>query len=230
MHYLGGKERVAKYIVEIINTFSFNTLISPFVGGASVESRIIGNKILSDNHFYLIELYKALQNGFVPPDTLTEQEYYYIKQHKDENPALTGFVGFGCSFSGKWFGGYARSSEKRNYCLNAKNSILTKMRGLQNAKFYCSDYRDINIPNNSLIYCDPPYINTTKYTTGDFDSEEFWDIIRDWSKYTFVLVSEYSAPKDFKSIWNKEYKRNMRGNNLNIVTDNLFIYRGCYEH
>ena len=26
----------------------------------------------------------------------------------DENPALTGFVGFGCSFGGKWWGGYAK--------------------------------------------------------------------------------------------------------------------------
>ena len=34
--------------------------------------------------------------------------------NKDEDMALAGFVGFGLSYSGKWFGGYCRSKDKRN--------------------------------------------------------------------------------------------------------------------
>ncbi|MDE6253636.1 MAG: hypothetical protein K2M78_13555 [Lachnospiraceae bacterium] len=43
---------------------------------------------------YLIEMYKALQNGYDLPDYISEEEYKYIQEHKNENKALTGFVGF----------------------------------------------------------------------------------------------------------------------------------------
>ena len=42
------------------------------------------------------------------------------------------FVGFGCSFAGKWFGGYARSNDKRNYAKMAKNSLNKKIINLYN--------------------------------------------------------------------------------------------------
>ena len=32
----------------------------------------------------------------------------YIELKKTRQLMLTGFVGFGCSFGGKWFGGYAK--------------------------------------------------------------------------------------------------------------------------
>ena len=54
-------------------------------------------------------MWQGLQSGWTPPDVITKEEYKYIREHKDENPALTGFVGFGCSFGGKWFGGLARN-------------------------------------------------------------------------------------------------------------------------
>ena len=58
-------------------------------------------------------MWKALQSGWEPPDIVTEAEYQYIKDHKDEDPALAGFVGFGCTFGAKWFAGYAR--DKRGH-------------------------------------------------------------------------------------------------------------------
>ena len=40
-----------------------------------------------------------------------------------------------------------------------------------------------NLGGVILILRDPPYQNTTKYTgTPNFDSEEFWNIMRKWSK------------------------------------------------
>lgn len=64
-------------------------------------------------------MWQALQQGWQPPEIITKDEYYYVKEHKDENPALTGFVGFGCSFGGKWFGGLASNKKGDNYCTRA---------------------------------------------------------------------------------------------------------------
>ena len=71
-------------------------------------------------------MWEELQNGWMPPQTLTKEDYEFLKNNKDIKPHLTGFVGFGCSFAGKWFGGYA-TSNNRNYCLNAYNSVLNKL-------------------------------------------------------------------------------------------------------
>lgn len=38
-------------------------------------------------------------------------------------------------------------------------------------------YLKLEIPNNSIIYCDPPYQNTTKYSST-FNHEIFWDWAR----------------------------------------------------
>ena len=63
-----------------------------------------------------------------------------------------------------------------------------------------SDYRNIKIPKNSIIYCDIPYKGSKQYSTSkDFNHDEFWEWCRDMSKQGHtVFISEYSAPKDFK--------------------------------
>ena len=63
----------------------------------------------------------AVKHGYDLPESVSEQEYKYIREHKDDDPALAGFVGFGCSFGGKWFGGYARDNRtSRNYASVSK--------------------------------------------------------------------------------------------------------------
>ena len=82
-------------------------------------------------------------------------DYQYIKNNPDEKPYLTGFVGFGCSFAGKWFGGYAKDNTGRNFCLNAYNSIMRKMDGFKDTQFECKDYREIYLlshPNYERAY------------------------------------------------------------------------------
>ncbi|WP_331274927.1 DNA adenine methylase, partial [Clostridium botulinum] len=219
MQYFGGKARIGKHIANVINTYIKNnnvTFISPFVGGGYVECRInSNNKLLCDKHTYLIEMYKALRQGWIPPTIISKEEYEYIKNHKNEKPYLTGFVGFGCSYSGKWFVGYAKNKSQRNYCLNAHNSIMKKINSLYNAEFKCCDYKELK-PKGSIIYCDPPYKGTTQYDksiVGKFNTEEFWDIMRKWSKNNKVFISEYEAPDDFKCIWSKETKLDIRDKN-----------------
>ena len=75
------------------------------------------------------------------------------------------------------------------------------------------------IPEHSVVYADPPYEKTTKYSTGDFDHSAFWDYMRQLAKQGHrVFISEEHAPDDFKCIWHKEKIRTLKkDDNVNMV-------------
>ena len=91
--------------------------------------------------------------------------------------------------------------------------------------FRCCSYLDIDPKAGDVVYADPPYSNTTGYG-GAFDSGVFWDIMR-WWRITGVkvFVSEYNAPPDWRVIWEKPIKRNMKADfqSTVCVTEKLFI-------
>ena len=235
MRYQGGKSRIAKQLSTVIMKMTHayrknNIFVSLFCGSCAVECRIFGfeKMILNDNHKYLIALYKGLQNGYQLPDDITETEYQYICNHKNDNEILTGFVGFGCSFGGKWFGGYGRCrNTERNYAKESKRALLRDMQILHNAEFICNDYRDVQLPKGCVIYADPPYNNTTGYGKVKFDSSVFWKYAREVSKNHLMFISEQSAPDDFVSIWEKPFTRTLdvNKNNQFKVTEKLFIHK-----
>lgn len=55
-------------------------------------------------------------------------------------------------------------------------------------QFTALDYRDVNIEDNSVVYCDIPYLGTVGYGNG-FNHQEFfdWAATRDFPVY----ISEY---------------------------------------
>ena len=258
MQYLGGKSRISKQISEVINEIprwkvknsetvskydnehqfsererESNCFVSLFCGSCSVESKVEGfsRKILNDKHEYLIELLNGVKNGYDLPEQISEEEYKYIREHKDEDKVLSGFVGFGCSFGGKWFGGYARNKTGTNYALQSKKSLLKDMNNLMDAEFICKDYRDVELPRDCIVYADPPYDNTTGYGKEKFNSEEFWEYMREISKEHVVFISEQTAPDDFVSIWEKSFTRTLdvNKNNQFKVTEKLFVHK-CNEN
>ena len=204
-----------------------------FCGSCNIISKIDKNRvrIANDKHKYLIAMWKELQNGWDMPNNISEEEYKYIKNHKDENPALTGFVGFGLSYSGKWFGGYGKSKkpngEIRWHSDETKRALERDMKHLQSVRFTCLDYREVDIPNGSIVYADPPYANTTTYQGQKFDSEAFWEYMRQISKNNQVFISEQTAPDDFECIWEKPFTRTLDRNKDNQfkVVEKLFTYK-----
>lgn len=194
MMYFGGKFRISKQIATLINSYNPTTYVEPFCGSCNVAIKIdCENKILNDKHPYLIEMWKALQNGWIPPTECSEEMYKYYKENKDINKPMSGFIGFACSFAGKWFGGYARNKVRRNYCMVGHNSVLKKIPYIKDAKFTCCDFSELNF-KDTLIYCDPPYKNTTPYNKallGKFPDDEFVEWVKQQSKHNIVLVSEY---------------------------------------
>lgn len=152
-------------------------------------------------------MFKAVQNGWSPPNSISEQEYKVIKENKNDfAPSLVGFVAIGCSYSGKWFGGYARGNDNkgnsRNYCLESKKNLLSQ--NLDGIIFKNCNYWELDIPEKSILYLDPPYQGTTKYK-DKFNHKDFWNWAENMAKNGHsVFVSEYNAPENWECIWSKE--------------------------
>ena len=229
MQYLGGKSRIANSIAKVINENDCEVFVSLFCGSCAVETKVkASKKILNDKHPYLISMWRSLQNGWEPPDIITKEQYYEIKENIAYSPTLAGFVGFGCSFGGKWFGGYASNKKGDNYCARAKKSVLKDLPGVKDATFTCVDYRQVEIPDGAVVYADPPYYNVTKYTTGEFDHNEFWNYMRELSERCKVYISEQDAPSDFECIWAHQVTRTLDRDKANQPKkiEKLFVWKG----
>ena len=223
MRYLGGKSRIRKQVAGYLESIREGRKYwEPFVGGGWVMQEMSGVRCASDVNRPLITMYKALQDGWIPPSTVTAEMYAEYKGIQDAEDPLTAFIGIGCSFSGKWFGGYARSGD-RNYALNAKNSLIKQIPLIQDVVFYHSEYVE-NAPEGVLIYCDPPYANTTEYRDS-FDTETFWEVMREWSKDNIVVVSEYNAPDDWVCVKEMPTRVDMQCGEKNRV-EKLFTLTG----
>lgn len=213
MKYLGGKFRISKPLGEYLTTrLQGREFVEPFCGALNITVRMApaGRRVATDASPYLMSLYRAVRTGWDPPSFVSEETYRAVRDVRDPRDPMTAFVGYGCSFGGKFFGGYARAGNgcTRGYANESRNSLLRKMAQCRDVVFSRRDYRTLNPGPRFLVYCDPPYAGTTGYAAvGAFNSTEFWQTARRWTTLgAIVLVSEYAAPPDFVSVWEKETK------------------------
>jgi len=213
MRYMGSKGRYAKYIVPILmdGHDQSKPYIEPFVGGGNLFSEVpAAIKWGNDTATYALALLEGLSKGWEPPNTLSEEEYHQIKENPHKYPsALVGFAGYCCAYAGKFWGGYARGNDAkgnpRNFASEQVRNLKKQVSGLKGAQFTNLQYKEMQIPEGSTVYCDPPYANTTGYQ-GGFDHGEFWDWC-DWLKRSMgcrVFVSEYTAPEWVECVWEKQ--------------------------
>lgn len=206
MQYLGGKSRVAKTLIALMEPCG-----GPFVdlccGGLSVSVAAaragFGPITCVDANAALICTYRAVQSGWVPPDTLSESEYARLKAANDPTDPLTAFAAIGCSFGGKWWGGYARQPGY-NFAAGAKKRLASNIEILRAAEFVCADILTYApSANRATVYADPPYAGTTGYLCR-LDHARFWERMRKLAAVGHrVHVSEFRAPEDFREIWTK---------------------------
>lgn len=220
MKYMGSKASIAKDILPIIlkDRMENQWYYEPFMGGCNSLDKVSGKRVGNDFNFYLASMWSSLTIGWIPPIDITREFYKEIKNNKDDYGAdLVGWVGFGCSYSGKWFGGYAGMTNTkigtvRNYMLESQKAVLKQAKLLKDVIFTSKSYDEMNFVENSIIYCDPPYEGTTKYK-DDFDHVKFWNWSRKMVKLGHkVFVSEYNAPDDFVCVWEKEVKSSLSAN------------------
>jgi len=234
VRYTGSKNRIANDILNIVLKDRIDECyVEPFVGGCNVIDKVAGNRIGNDINEYLIEFYKAVQNGWLPPKRITKEEYLHIKQNKDLDKKLTLWAGICCSYGGKWFGGLLndyqesrrlKSGRLPNHQDEAYNGLVKQVDNIKDINFYNLNYWELDIPDNSIIYCDPPYFNTIKYK-DDFDTDKFWDWVRIMSDKHKVYVSEYTAPDDFECIWSKKVHSTLSKQSKFNVIEKLYIIK-----
>ena len=236
MKYQGSKNRHAKEILPIIlkDRTEGQYFYDLFCGGMNLIDKVDGNRIANDKHFYLIEMWKALQEGWIPPREISKCDYDSVKNNPELfADYLIGYIGFNGSYNGKYFGGYAgnvkiKDGSFRNYPREAYNNIIKQLPSIRDIIFSNKPYDEVALKPNSIIYCDIPYKNTTKYKTGDFDYDKFYQwCIEKHNEGHQVFISEYYMPEDkFECVWKKEVNSSLTkdtGSKKNI--EKLFIIR-----
>ena len=218
MLYMGGKARIARRVVEAIlkSTPNRTRWVEPMVGGAWVLEyaaphfeELYAGDVVPD----LQLLYEAVAGGWGPPKTLSRDEYRELET--SEPGPLRGFAGFGCSFQGKWFGGWNWDilNGKRPHRDIAWGNLERRKGVFARTTFKTQSYSEWDIRPGDVVYCDPPYANTTPYdATEGFDHGEFWR----WCQEQVglganVFVSEYNRPEEVpvEEIWSRASRQTM---------------------
>ena len=240
MKYMGSKNRIAKYLLPIIlkNRKEGQWYVEPFVGGANMIDKVTGNRIGADSNEWVIDALRYIRDCSLPINNneFTELDYKSCSESVRFNKSLPfcrGLVGYALisfSFGAKWIGGWSRGKDSKGrqrdyvseqYRANNKQSPL-----LQGVKFIKSPFQNLDIPKNSIIYCDPPYQGATKYKDKDFPHDDFWQWCRDKVKEGHqVFISEYNAPDDFVCVWQQELKVSVaKEGKQKTAVEKLFIH------
>lgn len=216
MRYLGGKARIGKKIAEQILTCvppeHRIEYLEPFLGGANAFEHIAPHfekTYAGDVHEDLILMWQAVARGWVPPEHVSEEEYQALK--KAAPSALRGFAGFGCTFGGKWFAGYARGGHGADAATGRRSLLRQAQAFVRLVTLARVSFFEWPVVPGVVLYCDPPYAGTTEYKGASaFDHAAFWRRAREWSDAgSYVFVSEYSGPVDVDVCWSVAKNRGL---------------------
>lgn len=129
---------------------------------------------------------------------------------------------------------------KHNTDLNPRQCMaqhLSRLNGLQefdneqdfDIDFTSVDYRNYKHEDGDVVYCDPPYQGTWKYDGREFDHAAFYEWVR--TRDYPVYFSEYSAPDDFISIWQKDIPKKGAGGKSahQKATEKVFVHNRWME-
>lgn len=239
MIYMGSKRRIAEQILTFIldGRKEGQYYVEPFCGGCNTIDKVPGNRIANDSNPYLIAMWEALSRGWDPPKTISREHYREVRECYNQNTDAypmhyIGWVGFVGSYNGRFFdGGYSGHSVMRadgrvvDYIGSAISNILAQAPLIDGVQFTNRSYNDMDIPPNSIIYCDPPYEGVTKYAYS-IDHENFWAWCRERvAEGHDVFISEYNAPDDFVCVWERKLKTTLRPGKVKRAIEKLFIHK-----
>lgn len=234
---MGSKNRIANEILPIIlkDRKDNQYYVEPFVGGCNIIDKVDGLRIGADMNKYIISMWKGLQDDLMIPLEISKDLYNIARNEYNKNTNeifgdfLIGWIGWMGSFNGRFFdGGYSGKSGKRDYVDEQIRNTLKQVDKIKDIEFYHCSYEDLEIPDNSIIYCDIPYKDTKQYSTSkDFNYDNFWEWCRIMTRNGHsVFISEYNAPDDFECIWSKEVTNSMNTTKTYKPIEKLFKYVG----
>lgn len=134
----------------------------------------------------------------------------------------------------QWFGGYPRGFKAdgvtpRDITNEAIRNIKKQAPKLKGIFFVCGDFWKLGV-GHMVIYCDPPYRDTTKYATSDFDYDKFYAWCKEVAKTNIVLISEYWMPEDgFECIWEGKLKCTLDKSSRTDKTEKLYRCIPCKQ-
>lgn len=211
MQYFGGKAGVGRAIAEVCSRFlqPGDLFVDMFCGSLNVVRHVHSNQRHAiDACEPLIVMWNAALRGWVPPTVVSKDEYEQIRRSPNPHDPMTAFVLFGCSFGGKWCGGYAKNRPTQRYAEHASHQVVAKAKDCDGLVLECASFETKNPgcwPAGTVLYCDPPYAGTTGYKAlAPFDSVAFWS----WASAHVqagvrVLVSEgetCTAPRGWVAV------------------------------
>jgi len=213
MRYIGSKRNIIRHILPIMTKERKpgQYWVEPFVGGGNAISEVTGHRLGSDININTIRALVDIRDNvhLLPKNNSEFTEADYRKLRVSDDYPFKSYAGYSFSFGSKWLGGWARAADKRDYVKESYNGALRQSIKLQGVRLVNCPYDELVIPDESIIYCDPPYKGTTGYGIK-FDHDKFWDWCRlKHREYHTVFVSELDAPSDFSCIWSREINTNM---------------------
>lgn len=122
----------------------------------------------------------------------------------------------------------SKQSLERLQSLQSLESLerLQSLERLESLERLCTDYGNIRIESDAVIYCDIPYKNTNRY--GDEKAEFDYNSFYDWacSQNVPVFISEYDMPEDrFECVLEIKKQSCMAATKTLSVTEKLYIPR-----
>jgi len=172
MKYMGSKARLSKKILSAMPTLERN-YVEPFAGGMNMVAAVgdAQSRHANELNHYVVAMFQAFLSGW-EPEHIDRETYAKLKGLNGPDH-LIGWAGVACSYSGKWFGGYAGIVEtkegRRDYQGEAIKNAIKQIAAMKGVTFSSMSYEELEIPDGSLVYCDPPYAGTTGYRDS-FDS------------------------------------------------------------
>lgn len=243
MKYMGSKNRIAKFIVPILEKSFYDnnceTFIDACCGGCNLVDKISTSipRYANDLNKYLIEMFKGLQKGINYPMEIDKGLYdlardvYNGREVRFEHlmnmtDDMVGWIGWMGSYNGRFFdGGYSGHDVKgRDYIGEQIRNTLNQIENLKDVTFTNKSLFDIEPKKKALIYFDIPYKDTKQYDTSkNFDYEKFYELC---SHLSFIghkiFISEYSMPDYFKCVWEKEVTNSLNTKNTYKPIEKLY--------
>ena len=117
-----------------------------------------------------------------------------------------------------------KSAHWRGGKLDGKHNDLQSLQSLERLERleqFSTDYQNVNIYKDSIIYCDIPYKGTDGYNGIDFDHEAFYTWCKNQTELCFI--SSYKMPEDFIPIAEFPHRSILSATKNNLVLEKVFI-------
>lgn len=181
LQWAGGKGKLLKELVPVLESFDYEVFVEPFVGACNVALNVNAknyvlndlNKDLIASHNMVIKNPEEYVEGCKELFRLGYDSYYTLRDRfnystdKNERAILFQYL------NKHGFNGLSRYNKSGKFnvpvgTVKVKGNVVPEKqvryfsdRFKTNAEFYCESYKEFFDIDNSLVYCDPPYVPMT---------------------------------------------------------------------